>query len=111
MQLVLQSVQTRVHHVLLLSVPGQLLHVHRDGVQEVARVDHHAVVSLQTDARLKLGIGSHEIKLGVDSHAVLQTGQTDTGVPRMGQRLCHDSDWLILTMLQPCHLHRSCWPP
>ena len=88
MQLVLQCVQTWVHHVLLLSVPGQLLHVHRDGVQEVARVHHHAVVSLQTDPRLKLGIGSHEIKLGVDSHAVLQTGQTDTRVPRISKMSC-----------------------
>ena len=77
---------------MVLRVSSELLHVDRDGVQEVARVDHHTVVALQTDLGLKLGIRSHQIKLGVDGHPMLQTRQPHTGVPRIG----HLSDTRIL---------------
>ena len=84
LQQFVMRLETVVKDIMIILVTSQLLHVHSNRVEKVASVDHNTVVPLETDLGLKLGIGSHQIKLGVDSHTVTETRETDTRVPGSG---------------------------
>lgn len=67
---------------------AQLLKVHCDAVQEVASVHDHTIVPLQTDLGLKLGVWGDEVELCVDSDAMLEAGESHTGVPSCCNIVC-----------------------
>ena len=50
-------------------------------MQEISRVDDHSRVSLEAHLGLKVWVGRHQVKGGVDSQAMLKARQSNTGVP------------------------------